>query len=56
MSPRRREPDWQDPESRLTKSEAEFIRWMDELDLDTLDLDRLNKQAESELDESDDED
>ena len=50
-------PNPEKPQPALTPSEASFNRWMEQFDIDSLDLERLKLQAEAHDDESvDDED
>ena len=50
MNPDRPNPEKPKPQPALTPSEASFNRWMEQFDLDSLDLERLQRRAEA-LDE-----
>jgi len=55
MSPARRKPAKEPPAPVLSASETEFNRWMEHLDLDGLDLERLKRHTEALGDKPDDE-
>jgi hypothetical protein len=51
MSPERPKPEKRPPAPALSPAEADFNRWMEHLDLEALDLERLKRQTKDLTDE-----